>query len=155
LSTPRTNGRIHWITLSLAALGCAGALAAFRSLSASAERGRAGRAAPAAESEAAPELVAPPAAAGPAEHREAARPLAGASELDAELLRRVQDATDQLASALELPDYEVELWHAEVETRARTLGRVALPALRSILADESQSVETHVSATELVAALQP
>lgn len=72
----------------------------------------------------------------------------------AELRTQVGSVTAALAEALESPDYEAEPWRAAVAERARTLGSEALPVLRAVLADEQRSVEEHVAATELVAALQ-
>jgi len=72
----------------------------------------------------------------------------------AELRTRVGSITAALAEALGSPDYQAEFWRAAVAERARTLGTEALPALQAVLADEQRSVEEHVAATELVAALQ-
>ncbi|HEX6884573.1 MAG TPA: hypothetical protein VF530_14445 [Planctomycetota bacterium] len=72
----------------------------------------------------------------------------------AELRTRVGSATAALAEALESPDYAAEPWRAAVAERARTLGSEALPALLALLADEQRSVEEHVAATELAAALR-
>lgn len=71
-----------------------------------------------------------------------------------ELRTRVTSATEALVQALESPDYETERWQIAVADRARALGQDALPALRALLADEERSVEEHVAATELVAALE-
>ena len=70
------------------------------------------------------------------------------------LRTEVQSATATLARSLESPDFEQTLWQTAVASQAEALGDEALPALRALLADDERSVEEHVAASELVAALE-
>ena len=149
-SSALATGRVRWAALGLLAAGCASALLALQVLSASPARGLSPLDRPVLPPAApADQPAAPPASAA----RTEVDPPVAAVAVDPELAARVLDATEQLALALEDPAYADALWREEVRTRASTLGRAAIPALRSVLADDSHSVEEHVAANELLATL--
>lgn len=135
----------RWLVLGLAIHGLAAVLVLTNVLCSSAERRAVRVSTPAAvEPEAHTTRIVGPAA--PANRREES----GQSELQA----RATSAAAALAQVLEGAEFEDERWRAEVAARARALGAEAIPALRALLADEQRSVEEHVAATELVAALE-
>lgn len=140
-------GAMRWIALGLSASALAAVLLLTHYLSASPERGAATMSPAPATARAAPVA---PAESGPQSSRREPMRAAAPDALEA----RVRTLAEALAQAMEAPEFEDTRWRAEVAGRARTLGHDALPALEALLADDSRSVEEHVAATELVAALK-
>jgi hypothetical protein len=134
----------RWLVLGLTLHGFAAVLVLTNVLCSSSER----RPAP-------PAATVPAGPRAPAGISDLAAPRAQREDASpSELRQRATDATEALAIALEDPEWEDARWRTAVEESARGLGSEALPALRALLADRERSVEQHVAATELVAALE-
>jgi hypothetical protein len=85
----------------------------------------------------------------------AGRESAPEARAEAALEARVRSTTAALVQTFAAQAYADEGWLAEVREQAHALGAEAVPALEAVLADDSRSVEEHVVASELLAALPP
>ncbi len=148
----------RWILAGLAAHALAAGLFLTNTLSSNPNEAPAEAPRRAASLEAAPHAPAPrdPAretttTSKPAARRESAPEARAEAALEA----RVQSTTAALVQTFAAQAYADESWLAEVREQAHALGAEAVPVLEAVLADDSRSVEEHVVASELLAALPP